>query len=78
MNFGTEKRLCDLSPGENGIISRLLSKGDIRRRLQDVGFIEGTHVACVGKSPLGDPTAYLVRGTIIALRREDGYGIFIK
>lgn len=37
----------------------------------DIGLIEGTEVVCVGKSPCGDPRAYLIRGAIIALRDED-------
>lgn len=45
--------------------------GDVRRRLQDIGLIRGTAVVCLGKSPLGDPTAYRIRGAVMALRRKD-------
>ena len=37
----------------------------------DLGFTEGSIVKTVRKSPLGDPTAYLIRGSIIALRQEE-------
>ena len=47
----------------------------MRRRLQDIGLISGTRVECVGVSPLGDPAAYLIRGAVIALRREDSDGV---
>jgi len=36
----------------------------------DIGFVEGTKVKCVRISPFGDPKAYLVRGTVMALRKE--------
>jgi len=35
----------------------------------DLGLTPGTSVEAVLRSPLGDPTAYLVRGTMLALRR---------
>ena len=43
----------------------------MRRRLMDIGFTEGTEVKCVLAAPSGEPKAYLVRGSVIALRRED-------
>lgn len=63
--------LDKLQIGETVKISSLSASGDMRRRLRDVGFCDGTEVSCIMRSPLGDPTAYLVRGVLIALRRED-------
>ena len=45
-------------------------RGQERRRLLDLGFVPGTVVEVEMISPAGDPTAYRVRGTIVALRRE--------
>ena len=50
----------------------------MRRRLQDMGFIPGTTVACLQRSPLGDPTAYRIREAVIALREEDARHILLK
>ena len=65
------RALCDLARGETGTVREILTRGEMRRRLQDIGLISGTRVECVGVSPLGDPAAYLVRGAVIALRRAD-------
>lgn len=70
--------LDSIMPGEVGYISTLLASGSIRRRLLDLGFVENTEIECVGKSPLGDPKAYLVRGAVIALRSEDSRKILIN
>ena len=70
--------LNDLKPGEKAIVSSLLSTGSIRRRLLDMGLIENTVVECVGKSPAGDPAAFLIRGAVIALRSEDSQNILIR
>jgi DtxR family Mn-dependent transcriptional regulator len=45
-------------------------RGMERRRLLDLGFVPGSKVEVEMVSPSGDPTAYRVRDTIIALRRE--------
>ncbi|MBO5670972.1 MAG: ferrous iron transport protein A [Clostridia bacterium] len=66
-----------LSPGERGTVKAITLTGSMRRRLQDVGLIPGTPVECVGKSPLGDPSAYLIRGAVIALRASDCRGILL-
>lgn len=50
----------------------------IETRLRDIGFSEGSEVVCVGRSPLGDPTAFAVRGAVIALRAEDAACVLVE
>ena len=69
--------LMNLKEGERARVSSLLSRGSMRRRLQDIGLIEGTEVECVQKSPAGDPVAYRIRGALIALRSEDSSHILV-
>ena len=70
--------LTNLNIGESAKVLKLKSMGSMRRRLQDIGLIEGTDVTCVLKSPGGDPIAYQIRGAIIALRQEDSSDVLIK
>lgn len=70
--------LSQLSVGEDGIVTSLDVKGRMRRRLQDLGIINGTKITCAFRAPFGDPTAYEVRGTLIALRSDDADKIYIK
>ncbi len=49
----------------------------IKRRLLDLGIIEGTKIEPVLLSPSGDPRAFSVRGTLIAIRKEDAKNIEI-
>lgn len=51
--------------------------GSIRRRLLDLGLIEGATVVPILKSPAGELTAYEIRGTIIAIRKEDSKNIYV-
>lgn len=70
--------LDGLTPGERGFVIELHHENSMRRRLMDIGLIEGTEVACVGESPAGDPKAYQVRGAVMALRCADGQKITVR
>ena len=54
-----------------GEVVTLNCNGMIRRRLLDLGIVKGTKIVPILKSPSGDPTAFSIRGSVIALRKED-------
>lgn len=75
------KSLLDLSrlaPGERARVLGVTSQGAMRRRLQELGLLAGAWVECLGKSPLGDPAAYRVRGAVIALRQDDARAVAVQ
>ena len=43
-----------------------------------MGLVKGTEIMPILISPSGDPRAFLVRGTIIAIRKEDAKNIKIN
>ena len=64
-------QMHDLQPGQSAIVHSVCAPDGMQRRLRDLGLIEQTRVLCLGRSPMGDPSAYLIRGSVIALRRCD-------
>lgn len=70
--------MANLNIGQSGTVKALTAVGTMRRRLQDIGLIEGTEVECILKSPSGDPVAFQIRGAVIALRNEDSQSIIIS
>lgn len=75
--MNTITSLTQLERGQTAKVQSLLATGSMRRRLQDIGLIEGTKVECLQKSPAGDPVAYLIRGAVIALRSEDSATVLV-
>lgn len=63
--------LFNLKVGKTCRVRELTAEGILRRRLLDLGFIPGARIKNIRRSPVGDPTAYLVRGATIALRKEE-------
>lgn len=72
--------LSSLDPGESGRVLSIsyLSRGMDRRRLLDFGVIPGTKIDAVMDSPGKDPTAYRIRGSLIALRDTQARKILIQ
>jgi len=72
--------LSNLEPGEAGRVMGISRscRGLQRRRLMDLGVIQGTEIKSVMDSAAGDPTAYEIRGATIALRKHQADLIFIE
>ena len=70
--------LSEMRPGEYAKVLGLGKCGNMRRRLLDIGLVEDTLVECVGRSPGGGLSAYLIRGAVIALRPEDARQISVS
>jgi ferrous iron transport protein A len=54
-----------------------INNSNLKRRLLDLGLVKNTTIKPLYKSPLNDPTSYLIRGSVIALREDDTKNIFV-
>jgi DtxR family Mn-dependent transcriptional regulator len=73
-------RLSDLPVAQSAEIVSLspTCQGFTRRRLLDLGFTPGTRVQPLLQTFAGDPRAYRVRGTTIALRSDQSSAVIVK
>ena len=73
------QRLSKLDPGKQAKVVGISRscRGFERRRFMDLGILPGTTIEAELRSPSGDPTAYRVRGAVIALRRVQSELIYI-
>lgn len=65
---------------ENSIVrvAQVRGNGSLRQRLLDLGFTQNTIVKVKGTAPLGDPIMVSLRGTTIALRRDEAKNIIVE
>lgn len=70
--------LSELAMQQKAEIIAVKARGRQRRRLLDLGFVPGAEIKALRKSPLGDPAAYLIKGTVLALRKEEAELIEIR
>ncbi len=72
--------LSSLKPGEEAeivAVSRTMHPAE-RHRLLDLGVLPGAKVRAEFSSPLGEPVAYFIRDTLIALRDDQADKIFVR
>jgi len=70
--------LNSLELGQKAKVINLETTGTMRRRLQDLGIIDGTKIECLQKNFSGDLKAFLIRGATIALRAEDSSSVNVS
>ena len=71
------KTLNCLKKGQKAIIKDIDIDLEIKERLLDMGITKGTPLKYLYKSPFNDPIAYLIKDTIIAIRKKDASKIMI-
>jgi DtxR family Mn-dependent transcriptional regulator len=77
---GPFRTLASVRSGERAIVQSIsrACRGAQRRRLMDMGIVPGTPIEPELDSLTGDPVAYRVRGTLIALRRQQADQILVR
>ncbi len=67
LNTGSTAKICNISDNL-----------DLKLRLLDIGFVNGSRIECLYLSPFKGLTAYKVKDTVIALRKEDASLITVE
>ena len=72
------KRLTDVNIKTTAQVEDLLSEGNLRERMLALGFTKGALIDVLRKGPKNNLTVYKVRGSKIALRKEESNLILVK
>ena len=70
--------LAQLPLGSSAVVESVLDGSPIAARLLDLGFVPGTRVRALRRSPLGDPVLFEVRGAQLCLRRSEASRILVR
>jgi ferrous iron transport protein A len=63
---------------QKGIIRKIKAKGEMGRRLRDMGLVPGTEVMVVGRAPLKDPVALRLKDFTLTLRNNEADYITVE
>ena len=64
-------QLSELQVGQKAQIVGVRGQGAFRKRILEMGFVEGKTVEVLGRAPLGDPTRYRIMDYEVSLRRDE-------
>jgi len=70
--------LGDVKIGNFAIVKTLNCEGKIRQRFFDLGIFEGAEIKVLAFAPLSDPIIIEVKGSIMAIRRNDAKKIILS
>lgn len=68
--------LSELKPGQTGIVTRV-TLNNLRKRIIDMGVVNGTKIFVKKLAPLGDPMEIVVRGYLLTIRKAEARAIEI-
>ncbi len=71
------KTAADLKLGEKAIVVDVDNSHPSSRRILEIGFTPGQEIEMLNKTVFNDPVAFAIRGTIIAIRRNEARCIII-
>ncbi len=73
-----EQVLTNLRPGQNAVITRLITDNDIMYlKLMEMGCTPGEAIVLERIAPLGDPIVVSVSGYTLSLRKEEAMHIMV-
>jgi ferrous iron transport protein A len=70
--------LAMLKPGQKGRITKIGAIGPMKRRLMDMGVLQGEEVKVEKIAPLGDPIEIMVKNYRLSLRKSEAAGIAVE
>lgn len=72
------KKASQLNFGERAIISDIDSSNPSFERILEIGFTPGQEIELVNSSLFKDPLAFSIRGTLIAIRKNEADCIILS
>ncbi len=70
--------LSELKEGQRGKILRVGGNGNLRRRIFEMGILQGTEFTVEKYAPLRDPLELIVKGYHVSLRVEEAAQITVE
>jgi ferrous iron transport protein A len=76
--MATEKTMRMLKAGERAIIKKVTARGELGRRIRDMGLVPGTTITVMGRAPLKDPVQIKLKNYNLTLRNNEADHILLQ
>lgn len=70
--------LDQVSNGETVVVEAVAGSDALTQRLLEMGLLEGSEIAVLGRAPLGDPIEIRVRGYQLSLRATEARRLTVR
>ncbi len=72
------KGMREMNKRQKGCIKAITARGQLGRRIRDMGLVPGTEFMIVGRAPLEDPVALRMKGFTLTLRNSEADYIMVE
>lgn len=69
------REMCD---NQHGVIKRVSARGNMGRRIREMGLVPDTPIKIQGRAPLNDPVAIKIRDCTLTLRNNEAESILVE
>ena len=73
-----KKKMRKMLNNEAGVVTSVLARGELGRRIRDMGIVPGTEFQVIGRAPLYDPVAIRLKGFTLTLRNNEADYVFCE
>lgn len=70
--------LRQLGVDQKASIVSVAARGELGRRIRDMGLVPGTEITIIGRAPLKDPVAIRLKGFTMSLRNSEADHIMVE
>ena len=71
-------KMREMTKNQSGTIKKVTSKGDMGRRIREMGIVPNTSITVQGRAPLKDPVAIKIRDYTLILRNNEADHIVVE
>lgn len=68
----------EMTDNQGGTIKRVSARGDMGRRVREMGLVPNTYIQIQGRAPLRDPVAIKIRDFTLTLRNNEADYILVE
>lgn len=76
--MNTQRTLRGLGKDQSGVIAKVTARGELGRRIRDMGLVPGTQLTVMGRAPLNDPVEIKLKGYCLTLRNNEADHIMLE
>jgi len=74
----TVKSMRQMKDNQSGVISSISAKGEMGRRIREMGLVPGVKIRIQGRAPLYDPISLKIMGFTLTIRNNEADYITVE
>ena len=71
-------KMREMKKNQRGIIKKVSARGDMGRRIREMGLVPDVQIQVQGRAPLKDPVAIKLRDFILTLRNQEADNLLVE